>query len=98
MDNFVGNWVINMWIVYNSLNLCTFMGITQLIRVFLYTVIIDIHKKEVRHLTVQTSQVYLYLMCKPQPTMYKSVLGWLYLYRTASLHSLYRYHAPARFD
>ncbi len=36
------------------------MGITQLIRVFLYTVIINIHKKEVRHLTVQTSQVYLY--------------------------------------
>ncbi len=60
MDNFVGNWVINMWIVYNLLNLCTFMGITQLIRVFLYTVIIDIRKKEVRHLIVQTSYVYLY--------------------------------------
>lgn len=58
MDNFVSKLVINMWIVYNLLNLCTFMGITQLIRVFLYTVIIDIRKKEVRHLTVQTSQVY----------------------------------------
>lgn len=58
MDNFVSKLVINMWIVYNLLNLCTFMGITPLIRVFLYTVIINIHKKEVGHLTVQTSQVY----------------------------------------
>lgn len=36
------------------------MGITQLIRVFYTQLLLISVKKEVRHLTVQTSQVYLY--------------------------------------